>query len=82
LFSAIFVILGWIFAGEIISFITISDNLREKSLFVLKVSLFTFVTANSSVIFMSVLISRQMMFKTSILGMILAVTGFVAHIVS
>ena len=81
LFSAIFVVLGWLFADEIVSFINVSEDLREKSIFVLKVSLFTFFTANSSVIFMSILISRQMMYKTTILGMILSVIGFISNIV-
>jgi len=81
LFSSIFVVLGYIFADDILSFINISDALKIKSLFVLKVSLFTFFAANSSVIFISILISRQMMYKTTVLGMILAVVGFIANII-
>ncbi len=81
LISAVFLIFGYVYSDSIISFINVSPELRDKSIFVLKVSLFTFFAANSSVIFVSILISRQMMYKTTILGMILSLAGFIANII-
>lgn len=79
--SAVFLVIGYLFADQIISLINITDDLKEKSVFVLKVSLFTFFAANSTVVFVSILISRQMMYKTTLLGMIVSVAGFAANII-
>lgn len=81
LFSAVFVIIGYFFSNEIISLINIPDAIKDKAVFVLKISLFTFFAANASVIFVSILISRQKMYQTTVLSMILASFGFIANIV-
>lgn len=81
LFSAVFVILGYFFSEDIISLINIPEAIKDKAIFVLKISLFTFFAANASVIFVSILISRQMMYQTTVLSMIFASLGFIANIV-
>lgn len=68
LFSALCAAAGFVFADIIISIINIPPELTATALFALRISLVIFFLANSTTIFISILVSLQKMYLNSIIG--------------
>jgi len=75
-FSVIFFAAGFIFVKPILSLVNISPSSFDTSIYIFKISLIAFFIATSTTIFVSVLISLQKMYLTSITGIIISIINF------
>lgn len=80
-FSVLICVIGILLAGPLIKIINIPENLVDLGLFALRISLFTFLFATSTTIFVSVLISLQKMYINSLVGLIINLLNFVSIII-
>lgn len=80
-FSVIFFIAGFVFVKPILSLVNISPSSLETSIYIFKVSLIAFFIATSATIFVSVLISLQKMYLTSISGIIISIINIVLVVI-
>jgi O-antigen/teichoic acid export membrane protein len=80
-FSLIFFITGFIFVKPILSLVNISPSYLETSIYIFKVNLVAFFIATSATIFVSVLISLQKMYLTSISGIVISIINFVLVVI-
>ncbi len=71
LFSLLFTALGFIFSEFIVSLINVPHNLFDTAILALRISLIVFFISTSFTIFISILISLQKIYLTSISGIIL-----------
>jgi len=81
IFSIFLCTLGFLFADKLLLMLNIPADLRELSVYALRISLVVFFISNISNIFPSVLISMQKMYISSIINTIIGIINFVLIIV-
>jgi O-antigen/teichoic acid export membrane protein len=80
-FSLIIFIIVYLFSENLLSLLNIPNELRDLSIYALKISLITFFVSNTFNIFPSILISLQKMYLTSILTTIIGLINFILIII-
>jgi len=80
-FTVLFWGLGYIFSDFIINYINIPAEAYEKGRFALHISLFIFFIATNSNMFVSILISLQKMYITSLLNIFTGLFNFVSIVI-
>ncbi|MFC2093863.1 oligosaccharide flippase family protein [Bacteroidota bacterium] len=78
LFSLIICSVGYVLANYLISIINVPPELMDTGIFAIRISLLIFFVANSTTIFVSILISLQKMYVNSLLGIIINFLNFVS----
>lgn len=81
LFALILTVIGFFLTDYIVSLFKISPELKHLSIYALRMSLLMFFITNSMNVFSSVLISLQMMYKTSLVTTVINLLNFIAVII-
>jgi O-antigen/teichoic acid export membrane protein/GT2 family glycosyltransferase len=78
LFSLFVCAIGYVFTDSIISIIKVPENLKNIGVFAVRISLVIFFIANTTTIFLSILISLQKMYVNSLVGIIISFLNFIS----
>lgn len=78
IFSSTICIVGYAIAGSLISIINVPPELVDTGIFAIRISLLIFFVANTSTIFVSLLISLQKLYINSLLGIVINFLNFVS----
>ncbi len=78
IFSLVVCVIGYIFSNQFVALIKVPSNLIAVGIFTLHISLLIFFIANSTTIFLSILISLQKMYINSLVGIAISFLNFIS----